>query len=101
MDKAVYNYSMDGIKIHSNEELDSAIQKKYVSYLQEKNPRKIITDITLIFKVNEVKCSYKMMPEQFERIRRITGYLVGTLDRFNDSKKAEEKDRVKHVVVKN
>lgn len=36
--------------------------------------------------------------ERFERIRRITGYLVGTLDRFNDAKKAEEKDRVKHNV---
>lgn len=34
--------------------------------------------------------------EGFERIRRITGYLVGTLDRFNDAKRAEEKDRVKH-----
>lgn len=34
--------------------------------------------------------------EKFERIRRITGYLVGTLDRFNDAKKSEEKDRVKH-----
>ena len=34
--------------------------------------------------------------EEFERIRRITGYLVGTLDRFNDAKKAEEHDRVKH-----
>lgn len=33
---------------------------------------------------------------KFERIRRITGYLVGTLDRFNDAKKAEERDRVKH-----
>ena len=32
----------------------------------------------------------------FERIRRITGYLVGTVDRFNDAKKAEVKDRVKH-----
>lgn len=32
----------------------------------------------------------------FERIRRITGYLVGTLDRFNDAKRAEEGDRVKH-----
>lgn len=32
----------------------------------------------------------------FERIRRITGYLVGTLDRFNDAKRAEENDRVKH-----
>ena len=34
----------------------------------------------------------------FERIRRITGYLVGTLDRFNDAKRAEERDRVKHHV---
>lgn len=33
---------------------------------------------------------------RFERIRRITGYLVGTLDRWNDAKRAEEKDRVKH-----
>lgn len=32
----------------------------------------------------------------FERIRRITGYLVGTIDRFNDAKRAEVKDRVKH-----
>ena len=31
-----------------------------------------------------------------ERIRRITGYLVGTTDRFNDAKRAEEHDRVKH-----
>lgn len=34
--------------------------------------------------------------EGFERIRRITGYLVGTVDRFNDGKRAEESDRVKH-----
>ena len=34
----------------------------------------------------------------FDRIRRITGYLVGTVDRFNNAKQAEEKDRVKHGV---
>lgn len=34
----------------------------------------------------------------FERIRRITGYLVGTLDRFNDAKRAEESERVKHSI---
>lgn len=33
---------------------------------------------------------------KFERIRRITGYLVGTMERWNDAKKAEERDRVKH-----
>ena len=34
--------------------------------------------------------------ETFERIRRITGYLVGTVDRFNNAKAAEERDRLKH-----
>lgn len=34
----------------------------------------------------------------FERIRRITGYLVGSIDRFNNAKRAEEQDRVKHAV---
>lgn len=34
---------------------------------------------------------------RFERIRRITGYLVGTLDRFNNAKRAEERDRVRHA----
>ena len=37
----------------------------------------------------------------FERIRRITGYLVGTMDRWNNAKKAEEADRVKHDTASN
>lgn len=36
---------------------------------------------------------------KFERIRRITGYLVGTTERFNDAKQAEVRDRVKHQVA--
>ena len=36
----------------------------------------------------------------FERIRRITGYLVGTMDKWNDAKRAEERDRVKHGMGK-
>lgn len=36
----------------------------------------------------------------FERIRRITGYLVGTMDKWNDAKRAEERDRVKHGMDK-
>ena len=42
-------------------------------------------------------CGRKEEDVKFQRIRRITGYLVGTLDRFNDAKKAEERDRVKHL----
>ena len=36
----------------------------------------------------------------FERIRRITGYQVGTMDKWNDAKRAEERDRVKHGLSK-
>lgn len=42
-----------------------------------------------------VNLEYHIMP--FDRIRRITGYLVGSLDRFNDAKRAEVADRVKHA----
>lgn len=38
---------------------------------------------------------------QFERIRRITGYLVGTMEKWNNAKKAEERDRVVHMGVQN
>ena len=37
---------------------------------------------------------------KFERIRRITGYLVGTMEKWNNAKKAEEHDRVKHFCAK-
>lgn len=37
--------------------------------------------------------------ERFERIRRITGYLTGTLDKWNNAKRAEERDRVKHLTT--
>lgn len=37
---------------------------------------------------------------RFERIRRVTGYLVGNLDRFNNGKRAEERDRVKHISMR-
>lgn len=43
------------------------------------------------------KCGRRESTIQFERIRRITGYLVGTVDRWNNAKRAEERDRVKHL----
>lgn len=49
--------------------------------------------------IEKVETKEKTMGEgvAFERIRRITGYLVGTVDRFNNGKRAEEHDRVKHT----
>jgi anaerobic ribonucleoside-triphosphate reductase len=47
----------------------------------------------------KVDVSYLAKGEKFERIRRITGYLVGTTDRWNDAKQSEEHERVKHNVL--
>ena len=49
-------------------------------------------------KNNEVPERIRGKGVGFDRIRKITGYLVGTLDRFNNGKRAEEADRVKHQV---
>ena len=46
-----------------------------------------------------VELAYHFHNQPFHRIRRITGYLVGTLDRFNNAKRAEERDRVKHGIA--
>lgn len=43
-----------------------------------------------------IDLEYKWMDKPFHRLRRITGYLVGNLGRWNNAKRAEERDRVKH-----
>lgn len=79
----------------TQEEID-----EYVNYVQAKNPDQEIAVLNLNVDGDYVNLSYKYKNDvPFERIRRITGYLVGTLDRFNDGKRAEEADRVKHDVL--
>lgn len=70
----------------------------YTQQIIDSNPDKYIKCFN--FKVDgdyvDVDYDYDSVP--FERIRRITGYLVGTVDRFNNAKRAEVEDRVKHSV---
>lgn len=44
-----------------------------------------------------VNLRWETKPQRFDRIRRITGYLVGDISRWNDAKASEERDRVKHI----
>ncbi|HYE67474.1 MAG TPA: anaerobic ribonucleoside-triphosphate reductase [Anaerovoracaceae bacterium] len=81
-----------------NGEISDLEQKEYVKYIEKKYNRSLDT-IEIILDGDYVDLSYKFVPVNFERIRRITGYLVGTVDRFNDAKRAEEKDRVKHEPI--
>jgi len=72
-------------------------QEAYVDYLQEKHNRKL-ESLNIDIDGDYANLSYKFSHVPFERIRRITGYLVGTIDHWNDAKKAEESDRVKHTL---
>ncbi|MCH5324309.1 MAG: hypothetical protein J1E39_03760 [Eubacterium sp.] len=71
----------------------------YVRYAIDSNPGKLINTIDLELDGDFVNMTYHFGEIPFDRIRRITGYLVGTLDRFNNAKKSEVEDRVKHSVA--
>ena len=80
-------------------------KKIYADYVTQKLPNCIVTDLELTIVHGEdgdyvdMKYEYENKPENnkpMQRIRRITGYLVGTVDRWNNAKTAELADRVKH-----
>ena len=90
------------IRILSDAEYTAALEKKLTEevaeYLESKYDRKVAS---LSIEIDEadpeyVGLTYTFVPVPFERIRRITGYLVGSMDNWNDAKAAEEADRVKH-----
>lgn len=75
-------------------------RKIYVDYVKEKFPYRDFDSIDIKLDGEYVDLSWVLKEAPpFERIRRITGYLVGTLDRWNNGKRAEEADRVKHSAV--
>lgn len=71
---------------------------QYVKRAESIHKGKVIEEMTLRPDGDFVDIEYHFAPNNFERIRRITGYLVGTLDRFNNAKRSEVGDRVKHSV---
>ena len=79
-----------------NGEMDDREIKNYIQYVKEKYKDETLVSLTLTIDGDYVDMNYHLKPQPIERIRRITGYLVGTLERFNDAKVAEERDRVKH-----
>ena len=69
----------------------------YIEYINQHFPDKEIQRLEITLNGDYVNLAYNFEPIPFERIRRITGYLVGTTDRWNDAKQAELNDRVKHM----
>lgn len=73
----------------------------YINYMakQHTDIHSGTLDIKLTKDGEEVELTLTPDVVRFQRIRRITGYLVGTLDRFNNAKRREVDDRVKHIEV--
>lgn len=79
-----------------NAKMSDQEQQNYADYLQRKYPNIKITNITIQQDGDYVNLFFTYDAIPFERIRRITGYLTGSVDRWNDAKQAELYDRVKH-----
>ena len=76
----------------SHEEREAYIARAYQKY-----PHNVIEEMEIHVDGDFVDLSYTIAPQPFNRIRRITGYLVGGMERWNDAKTAEESARVKHI----
>lgn len=88
------------IKNGNVSDISTEEKQAYVDYVQRKYPDDVIDEIILSFDDDGfVDIETHKHSNPFVRIRRITGYLVGSLERFNDGKRAEEHDRVKHGVT--
>ena len=83
--------TVNGIENMSEQEIQG-----YISYVEDQTNEQLQTLSISLEDSGNVALDYDLRPEKFERIRRITGYLVGTIDRWNNAKRAEEHDRVKH-----
>ena len=79
-------------------ELQQAEIDAYIAHVKEGHPGKILKYLNIKLDGDFVDLEYEFLPQKFQRIRRITGYLVGDMSRWNDAKVAEEHDRVKHTV---
>ena len=69
---------------------------RYIKFLRKRLSEPLTTIVISMTEDGRIGLDYTTQGQKFERIRRITGYLVGTIDRWNNAKKAEESERVKH-----
>lgn len=82
----------EGVKLEQ-QEIES-----YVKHIRKKYPNREIEYINIIIDTQGyANLEYKFKPVKFERIRRITGYLTGDTTTWNNAKKAELRDRTKHI----
>ncbi|MFI3228440.1 MAG: anaerobic ribonucleoside-triphosphate reductase [Clostridia bacterium] len=95
-------YKYNGVHFKTNNtDMRDEIKQQYIEYYSQKvAPQKLKNLIVNDDGVSEfVDTHYDTVQVPFNRIRRITGYLVGDVSRWNTGKRAEERDRVHHTGV--
>lgn len=91
-------YTVDGVVFKCDVEIPESEANNYIQRAVDLYGEYLGT-IEAHVDGEEIELTYHLInAPRFQRIRRITGYLVGTLERFNDGKRAEEAERVKHSV---
>lgn len=98
--------TVDGVDVRvgyaseGDQRVTEAEIRAYIERGSLKHVNSAVTGLVLLVDGENVDIRYDLAPVPFDRIRRITGYLVGTMDRWNDAKTSEESDRVKHGVCR-
>lgn len=92
-------YEYRGIEFECDTDIDEKEARAYILRAIDRFPDKMIKKIVAHVDGDDIELRYEVDSVPFQRIRRITGYLNGTLDKWNDAKRAEERDRVKHDVT--
>ena len=73
--------------------------QKYIDYVKDRVEEPLQSIEVKLCEDGKIDVDYTLQGEKFERIRRITGYLTGDVTSWNNSKRAEESQRVKHNVL--
>lgn len=87
---------IDDVSVTATEGMSRVELAEYVREMQQKYPTMYRLEAQVDGDYVNLSVSTRQQP--FERLRRITGYLVGSMNRWNDAKRAEEHDRVKHTL---
>lgn len=87
---------IDDVSVVAPEAMSRTELAEYVRQMKGKYPTMYRLDVEADGEYVNLTVTTRQQP--FERLRRITGYLVGTMDRWNNAKRAEEHDRVKHTI---
>lgn len=96
----MFKYEIDNILILSEIEIELKKLKKIVKVEKTKIPNGLYLGKIKITKINETEAEIESQPySDIKRLRRITGYL-STLDNFNNAKKHEVRDRIRHNFLK-